>query len=65
MKATKLILASALLTGLAAFAFAGPNPLFTNQQGQSRTELVQAQAQPASPVACAGCSCSCAGMKKS
>ncbi len=65
MKATKLLLAAALLTVTATFAFAGPGPQFWAQQAKN---------QPAQPAAvssgtakdsmtCGQCSC-CASMKK-
>jgi hypothetical protein len=68
MKATKLLLAAALFTGLAALSYAGPSQQFTTEQAQNRKEQqikADAKAQPAAvtPVAvCAGCSC--AAMKK-
>jgi hypothetical protein len=73
MKATKLLLAAALLAGLATFALAGPPPQFWSQQDQNRKETAQAKAQPADQAkvqpatqtaACANCNCNCAAMKK-
>jgi hypothetical protein len=61
MKTTKVLVATALLAGLASIAFAGPNPLFTNQQGKNWKTA--AQAQCAAPAVCANCRC--AAMKKS
>ncbi len=69
MKATKLLLATALFTGLAALSYAGPGPQYWAQQAQNQKEQqikTAAQTQPASiqVASCATCSC-CAGMKKS
>jgi hypothetical protein len=70
MKATKLLLATALFTGLTALSFAGPGPDYwarVNQAGKDRTAAkaaLQTKAQAAPQVAsCA--SCGCATMKKS
>ena len=66
MKASKLLLAAALFTGLASFSFAGPGPQFCAQQAKNQTAKVDAAAkvQPAAQVAaCSSCAC-CAGMKK-
>jgi hypothetical protein len=69
MKATKLLLAAALFTGLAALSFAGPGPQFwaqqaKNQQAQATKADVQVKTQPAAQVA-ACANCNCAAMKKS
>ncbi len=67
MKATKLLLAAALFTGLATLSFAGPGPQFWAQQAKNQQTpqiKVDAKAQPAVQVAACG-NCSCAGMKKS
>lgn len=69
MKATKLLLATALFTGLATLSFAGPGPQFWNQQANNAKEqqtkaVTQTKAQPATQVAACG-NCNCAGMKKS
>lgn len=64
MKATKLLLAAALATGLATLSFAGPGPQFWAQQAKKEQPVkAQPAAQVAACTACAGCSC--AGMKKS
>ncbi len=69
MKATKLLLAAALFTGLATLSFAGPSPQFwdqqaRNQQAQKARADTPAKTQPAAQVAvCANCNC--AAMKKS
>jgi hypothetical protein len=67
MKASKLLRAAALLTGLATLSFAGPSPQCWDQQAKNQQEQKakvdnQAKAQPTTQVA----SCACfAGMKKS
>lgn len=64
MKVTKLILATALFTGLATLSFAGPGPDFWIRQDKIRKENAQAKAQAATQVAvCANCNCP--AMKKS
>ena len=68
MKATKLLLATALFAGLATLSFAGPGPQFWAQQAKNAQErnaktVAPAATQPAPQVACANCNC--AGMKKS
>jgi len=70
MKATKLLLATVLFTGLAALSFAGPGPDYwarinkaEKDRAAAKTTL-QAKVQAAPQVAsCA--SCGCAAMKKS
>ena len=69
MKATKLILAAALFTGLATLSIAGPGPQYWAQRtADAKAEKAkQTQAQPKSDEmakACTSCSC-CAGMQKS
>ena len=71
MKATKLLLAAALFSSLAALSYAGPGPQFATQQEQNRKDQqvkTAAKVQPAAESApslkvCANCSC--AAMKKS
>lgn len=71
MKATKLILAAALFTGLVSVSIAGPGPQYWAQQTKDAQERQakqkQVQTQPKSEtvaVACTNC-CGCAGLKKS
>lgn len=71
MKATKLLLAAALFTGLATFSIAGPGSDYWAQQAKNAQEQKakkeQAQTQPKSDAPTQTCShCSgCAGMQKS
>lgn len=73
MKATKLILAAALFTGLATFSIAGPGPQYWAQRTQEAKERQaqkeQAQTQPKSEAPAPTQTCSqcggCAGMQKS
>ena len=60
MKASKLLLAAALLTGLTTLSFAGPGPQFWAQQAKNQSAKVQPAAQVAT---CSSCAC-CASMKK-
>jgi hypothetical protein len=64
MKATKLLLAAALFTGLATLSLAGPGPQFWAQQGKAQKE--QAQVQPKADTQAQACAhtCGCAEMKK-
>jgi hypothetical protein len=69
MKATKLLLATALFAGLATLSFAGPGPQFWAQQANNakaqQTKVdAPVKAQPATQIA-ACANCNCAGMKKS
>ena len=68
MKASKLLLAAALLAGLATLGFAGPSPQFWAQQAKNQqTQAVKADGQDKAQVAscdsCTSCAC-CAAMKK-
>lgn len=69
MKATKLLLATALFTGLTALSFAGPGPDYWLRIRQSEKQTVRAKAdaqakeQATKVVACA--TCGCPAMKKS
>ena len=71
MKATKLLLVTALFTGLATLSFAGPGPQFWAQQAQNQKDQ-QLKAAAQAPLAaetakdtkvCANCNC--ATMRKS
>lgn len=71
MKATKLLLAATLFTGLVSVSIAGPGPQYWAQRTQEAKERQakkeQAQTQPKSETvatACTNC-CGCAAMKKS
>jgi hypothetical protein len=67
MKATKLLLAAALFTGLATLSFAGPGPQYWAQQAknqQTQAAKADVKAVPATQVAACG-NCSCSGMHKS
>lgn len=69
MKTTRLLIATALFSGLAALSYAGPGPQYWAQQAQNAKERnakaeAQVKAQPATQVAvCAHCNCP--AMKKS
>jgi hypothetical protein len=71
MKATKLLVATALFASIATLSFAGPSPQFWNQQAKNQKEQpakvdAQATAQPATQVAaCCAKNCCCAAAKKS
>ncbi len=64
MKATKLLLATTLFTGLATLSFAGPGPDYRARLQKIQKEQALAKAPAAAPVAvCANCNCP--AMKKS
>lgn len=68
MKATKLLLAAALFTGLTALSFAGPGPDYWLRIRQSEKQTVRAKAdvQAKEQVAKVACTtCGCPAMKKS
>ena len=72
MKTTRLLIATALFSGLAALSYAGPGPQYWAQQAKNAQEQqtkvnAPAKAQSATQtVACVNCpQCGCAGMKKS
>jgi len=71
MKATKLLLVTALFAGLATLSFAGPGPQFWAAQAQNQKEQqikAAAKAQPATeaPKGMKVCTtCGCPDMKKS
>ena len=71
MKATKLLLAAAVFTGLATLSIAGPGAQYWAQRTADakaeKAKQTQTQTQPKSEElakACTSCSC-CAGMQKS
>ena len=73
MKATKLLLVTALFAGLATLSFAGPGPDYRTRMNQAEKDHAQAQAAAASTVqagtpavACGSCGCgSVSAAKKS
>jgi hypothetical protein len=65
MKTVKLLLASALLAGIATLGFAGQSPdawTRANKPAKSQPQVTAPTATPA-PATCANCAC-CTGMKK-
>lgn len=70
MKTTKLLLAAALLTGLAALGYAGPGPDFFARINKAQKERSPAKAEAqakvqAAPQVASCTACGCPTMKQS
>lgn len=71
MKATKLLLATAIFTSLASLGFAGPGPDYWARIRQSEKQRAEAKPKadtqakvPAAPQVANGAACGCPAMKK-
>jgi len=68
MKATRLLIVTAIITGFAALSFAGPGPDYQTRMQKSQRDKARAEAAAKIEAAAkvANCSaCGCAALKKS